>query len=241
MPAQSSEFPVLQPSVQISLYARLQAIRDRYLFDSLKKTLEEGDFDLSVVDQELAIYFSAKDLKRIASFGLRGELFFPVPCLLGRNAFLLGYYRLLLGFSRKAFYEQGPFKRFASLEDQGIVKPALLEQLAALCASLCGSVSKLVEWINPISLAIVHEMQMLTLGAQFRGSANVRTGQEAIDQFFNLLTVMLEPYKPTVKGRKITLRNDSKLVCEIRCASDPDVSITQELKTQTRKLVAIEI
>lgn len=116
-----------------------------------------------------------------------------------------------------------------------------MPQLPALCKSLSKTASMLVEWINPISLGIVNELQMLTLGAQFRGSGNVRLGQEAIDQFFNLPTVMLEPYKPTVKGRKITLKNDSKLVCEIRCASDPDVSITQQLKSHTRKLVAIEI
>ena len=146
-----------------------------------------------------------------------------------------------MGFSRKAFYEQGPFKRFDSLEDQGKVKDALQAQLPALCVSLSKSSSMLVEWINPISIGIVNELQMLTLGTQFRGSKNVRLGQEAIDQFFNLLTVMLEPYRPTIKGRKITLKNDSKLLCEVRCASDPDVSITQQLKSQTRKLVAIEI
>jgi hypothetical protein len=160
--------------------------------------------------------------------------------VLGRNPFLLGYYRLL-GFSRKAFYEQGPFKRFDSLEDQGKVKDALQPQLPALCVSLLKSASMLVEWINPISIGVVNELQMLTLGTQFRGSKNVRLGQEAIDQFFNLLTVMLEPYKPTIKGRTITLKNDSKLPVELRCGSDPDVSVTQQLKSQKRKLVAIEI
>jgi hypothetical protein len=236
-----SRFPVLKPDLQVSLYSRLQALRERYLVESLKKTLEAEDFDLAAVNAELAEYADGKNLKRIASFGLRGEVFFPVPYVLSRNPFLLGYYRLLLGFSRKAFYEQGPFKRFDSLEDQGKVRDALEPQLRALCVSLSKSASMLVEWINPISTAIVNELQMLTLGAQFRGSGNVRVGQEAIDQFFNLLTVMLEPYKPAVKRRTITLKNDSKLPVEVRCGSDPDVSITQELKSQKRKLVAIEI
>src|ERR1700683_5319737 len=241
MPNSSSDLPVLRPDLQVSLYSRLQALRERYLIPSLKETVESIGFDLKVVDSELATYADAKNLKRIASFGLRGEVFFPVPSVLGLNAFLLGYYRLLLGFSRKAFYEQGPYKRFDSLEDQGRIKETLQPQLPALCASLSKSASMLVEWINPISIGIVNELQMLTLGAQFRGSKNVGLGQEAIDQFFNLLTVMLEPYKPAIKGRTITLRNDSKLLCEVRCASDPDVSVTQQLKSQTRKLVAIEI
>ncbi len=241
MPSTIPEFPFLEPNLQVSLYARLQALRERYLIGALKKTVEAEDFDLMPVDVELAQFADPKNLKRIASFGLRGEVFFPVPYVLGRNPFLLGYYRLLFGFSRKAFYDQGPFKRFDSLEDRGTVKDALKPQLPPLCASLSKSASMLVEWIDPVSIAIVNELQMLTLGAQFRGSGNVRVGQEAVDQFFNLLTVMLKPYKPTIKGRKITLKNDSKLVCEVRCGSDPDVSVTQQLKSQTRKLVAIEI
>jgi hypothetical protein len=180
-----SMLPVLKPDLQISLYSRLQALRERYLVESLKKTVETDDFDLKTVDAELAKYADAKNLKRIASFGLRGEVFFPIPYVLARNPFLLGYYRLLLGLSRKAFYEQGPFKRFDSLEDKGKLKEALEPELPALCVSLSKSASMLVEWINPISVGIVNELQMLTLGAQFRGSGNVRVGQEAIDQFFN--------------------------------------------------------
>src|SRR5258708_2445865 len=143
MPQQSSDFPVLLPDLQISLYARLQALRERYLSESLKKTVEADDFDLRVVDGELAKYADAKNLKRIASFGLRGEVIFPVPYVLGRNPFLLGYYRLLLGFSRKAFYEQGPFKRFDGREDQGKLKAAPQPQLPALCLSLSKSASML--------------------------------------------------------------------------------------------------
>jgi uncharacterized membrane protein YiaA len=40
----------------------------------------------------------------LAKHGLRGELVYPVPYLFANNPFLLGYYRLLLGFSQKEFY-----------------------------------------------------------------------------------------------------------------------------------------
>jgi hypothetical protein len=241
MPVPPADFPVLQPDLQVSLYARLQALRDRYLIESLKQTVEAQDFDLKRVDGELARYAEPKSLKRIASFGFRGEVFFPVPYVIGRNPFLLGYYRLLLGFSRKAFYEQGPFKRFAILEDQGNAKEALRPQIPAMCSSLSKSTNLLLEWINPINLTIVNELQMLTLGAQFRGSTNVKLGQDATNQFFNLITILLEPYQPQVKGRTLTVRNDSGLSVEVRFGSDPDVSITQRLTSQSRKLVAIEI
>lgn len=82
---------------------------------------------------------------------------------------------------------------------------------------------------------------MLTLGAQFRGSGNVKVGQNAIDSFFNLMKVLLAAYNPKVKGRRITFLNDSKLPVTINIASDPDVSITLKLESEERKLVAIEM
>jgi hypothetical protein len=111
-----SSLPVLKPDIQVSLYSRLQALRERYLIESLKKTVGSEDFDLQALDAELATYADAKNLKRIASFSLRGEIFFPVPYVIARNPFLLGYYRLLLGFSRKAFYEQGHSSAFTVLK-----------------------------------------------------------------------------------------------------------------------------
>ena len=88
MPNPSSGFPVLQPDLQVSLYSRLQALRERYLIESLKKkTVAAEDFDLATVDAELAKYADTKNLKRIASFGLRGEVFFPLPYVLARNPF----------------------------------------------------------------------------------------------------------------------------------------------------------
>jgi hypothetical protein len=40
---------------------------------------------------------------------------------------------------------------------------------------------------------------------------------------------------------KLTFRNDSNLPVTVRVASDPDVSITQNLDAEERKLVAIEL
>ena len=87
----------------------------------------------------------------------------------------------------------------------------------------------------------MNDLQVLTLGAQFRGSGNVKVGQSAIDGFFNLMKVLLAGYNPKVKGRHITFLNDSKLPVTVRIASDPDVSITLKLESEERKLVAIEM
>jgi hypothetical protein len=180
-------------------------------------------------------------LKRLASYGLRGEVFFPVPYLFDRNPFLLGYFRLLYGFSCKAFYDQGPFKHFQAMENDGAIPSRVARFIPAFCRSLARTGEILLELMNPVSLSIVNDLQVLTLGAQFRGGGNVKIGRDAMDSFFSLMKVLLAAYNPKVKGRQITFLNDSKLPVTIHIASDPDVSITLKLESEERKLVAIEM
>jgi hypothetical protein len=239
--AGQTTLPILRPTGQIDFYSRLHAVRKRYLHDAMKETMEDSAFDLRALDDELASFVDAAHLKRLASFHLRGEAFFPVPYLLIRNPHLLGYYRLLYGFSCKAFYEQGPFKRFQRLENDGRVEPRIESEIAALCRSLCATGGLLAELIEHVSLAVVNELQILTLGAQFGGSRNVKVGQDAVDSFFSLFKALLSPYNPKIKGRRLTFVNDSKLPVVVRFGSDPDVSITQHLDAEERKLVAIEL
>jgi hypothetical protein len=209
-PAQM-EFPVLKPTGQINFYSRLQAVKKRYLHEALKETIAAATFDLRALDEELASFVEPAHLKQLASFHLRGEAFFAVPYLLVHNPFLLGYYRLLYGFSCKAFYEQGPFKRFQRLENDGLVESRIEPQIPSLCRTLCATGSLLVELIEDVSLATVNELQILTLGAQFRGSGNVKVGQNATDSFFSFLKDLLSPYNPQVKGRQLTFLTRNSL------------------------------
>ena len=207
----------------------------------MKKTVSDPSFDLETLNSELSEYVDSKHLKRLASFGLRGEVCFPVPYLFRLNPYLLGYYRLLYGFSCKAFYDQGPFKRFQSLENDGTVQNRLESLIPAFCRSLAKTGEMLLEFVNPISLSTVNDLQVLTLGAQFRGSGNVRVGQDATNSFFNLIKSLVAAYNPKLKGRRLTIQNDSNLTVTIRVGSDPDVSITLKLEGEERKLVAIEL
>ncbi len=99
-------YPVLEPNLQVSFYYKLQSIRRLHLQEALSEAV--GKLTVSQIDAELVAQVPAKGLSRLAGFGLRGELFFPVPCLLASSPNLLGYYRLLLGFSQKEFYNKGP-------------------------------------------------------------------------------------------------------------------------------------
>lgn len=93
---------VIPPGLQIDFFFLLQQIKTTNLQDALKKTVRK--MDITLIDMELAKLVPKNHLALLASYGLRGELVFAVPCILKQDPLLLGYYRLLLGFSKKAFY-----------------------------------------------------------------------------------------------------------------------------------------
>ncbi|MFZ2448171.1 MAG: XcyI family restriction endonuclease [Syntrophobacteraceae bacterium] len=232
-------FPLIKPNLQISFYFKLQAIRDLYFHEAIKKTIEA--LDIKVLDEQLSSYVDAASLKRVASFGLRGEVFFAVPCLLEQNPFLLGYYRLLLGLSQKELFNKGPFGRFKGLEERGEIPRSVKSQIPALCSSLVKSAELLVGGVDDLSLSIVHELQLLTLGPQLRGGSNTSIGQEATREFFSVIKDLVSPYIKDATKRTIHLENDSKRSVLIEFSSDPDVQITEQLQTMVRPLVSIEI
>lgn len=179
-----AELPIVEPKLQISFYYRLQTVRRLYFGEALGLAVQR--IDLTELDSQLAGYVNNRALRRVASSGLRGEVFFPVPLIIKSSPFLLGYYRLLFGLSQKEFY-RGPFSRFKPLEEQGEIPMRLNSALEPLCRSLVKSGEILVGAIDELALDIVHDLQLLTLGPQFRGSANTRIGQGASREFFELI------------------------------------------------------
>jgi hypothetical protein len=82
------EIPVLEPDMQIDFYHRLQVLNELYLFAALKNTVAK--LDLSIIDKQLYDYVDQESLKKVASFGLRGEIFFPIPYIIESNPNLRG-------------------------------------------------------------------------------------------------------------------------------------------------------
>ena len=233
------KLPVIQPAMQVSFHYRLQAIRDQYLHEALWAAI--GQLDLKLLDKELAAHVSAVGLKKAAKFGLRGEVFFAVPCLLYAKPSLLGYYRLLLGFSQKEFYSKGPFGRFRKMEEVGEVSPQTHAAVPILCKSLIGSAETLVDRIDTLSLETVHDLQILTLGPQMRGCENTRLGQKATQEVFELIKGIVGRYMKEATNRTILLENESKRSVVIEFASDPDVRVSESLSSGVRPLVSIEV
>ena len=231
--------PVLEPNLQISFYYRLQGVRRLHLQDALRDTV--SGLDIQTIDGQLGTYVERAALQRAASFGLRGELFFPVPIVIRANPFLLGYYRLLLGVSQKEFYNKGPFGRFKCLEESGTITQRLEPRIDELCRCLIGSAEKLVVGLDVLSPQIVHELQLLTIGPQFRGSENTRIGQVASKEAYDLISSVADRYIIERTDKTMVLRNDSGRTVLIEFFADPDVRITEQLPSSVRPTLSIEI
>jgi hypothetical protein len=238
-PKRKSSLPVLRADLQVAFYYRLQEVRRLYLHDALKATVEK--LDLRKVDDDLAEHVSPLPLSKVASFGLRGEVFFPVPCVIEANPFLLGYYRLLFGLSQKELYNKAPFARFKRLEERGDIPTRLQDETIPLCQSLIRTAEMLVDGLDEISLCICRDLQLLTIGPQLRGSQNTKLGHDATRDVFGLIGRLAAAYIKETTARTMRIENDSGRTVMVEFFSDPDVRITEKLPSGVRPLVSMEI
>jgi len=234
-----SQYPVLSADLQVSFHYKLKAIKDVYFHDALSKTIKR--VKISDVDFELNKYVTEDSLQKLASLSLRGELIFPIPLLLSTNPFLLGYYRLLLGFSQKEFYSKGPFGAFKSMEESGRLSKIAIKNLELLCKSLIKTAESLITQIEDFNSTSLSELQLLTVGPQFRGSKNNEYGQVATQKTFNVIKEFVKNYISASTPTSIEIKNDSGRLVNIQFSSDPDIEITERLSTGLRGLISIEI
>jgi hypothetical protein len=117
------------PELQIEFSVALAEIRRLYLHDALQDTVRT--MDISSLDQQIGRFIPGNSIKTLAAHSLRAGLIFPVPILFESNPHLLGYYRLLYGFSQKAFYNAetgiGPFK---AMETRGVIPSGCKKSLS---------------------------------------------------------------------------------------------------------------
>ncbi len=218
-------------------------LRKTMLQDALGDAIEQ--LELSQVDRELAALAPAESLKTLARKGLRGELLFAVPCVLTQNPQLLGYYRLLLGHSKKIFYtgETG-LTAFKRLEEAGMLAPVLAPRLEELCASLNEMAARLMEGVGSdrMSLSLLDDLTLLTLGPQLRGGENVKKGMTAITTVFDVIHEIVREYATVAKSDRIVLTNAAGRTVSIQFSADPDIVIREEMSGGGhRDLIAIEV
>jgi hypothetical protein len=196
------------PELQINFAKILQKIKETYLQEALSKTIDT--IDLLKLDKELSEFVPEQYLKAMAKHGLRGELVYPVPYLLETNPFLLGYYRLLLGFSQKEFYSSTfGVSIFKNMETGGTLLERHKSKLSDLCKALIKSAAALTDGIgvDNLSCNILEDLALLTIGPQLRGGANVEKGTAGIYDVFQVIYNIVEKSISSSKHNKIELIN----------------------------------
>lgn len=233
------QFPVLSPALQLGFYQRLEEAQKTLLLPALLKQV--GNLDIGLLDKALLELVGSDKLSFIAQRGLRGELVFPVPYVLTSKPTLMGYYRLLLGFSQKEFYK-GPFGRFKRMEEYGILTQATQALLEPLCESLIESSWILVNGLPDLSQNTLNALTLLTLGPQFRGSRNANLGVESIRVVFALIKAIVADRIKTEGPAHLEVKSAAGRVYRIEFSPDPDIAIRQMLDDNSyRNRIAIEI
>jgi hypothetical protein len=234
-----SDFPILSPALQLGFYERLEEARKAHLLPALLEQV--GQLDIGLLDKELLEFAGSDRLSFVARRGLRGELVFPVPYVLSSKPTLIGYYRLLLGFSQKEFYK-GPFGRFKRMETDGVLTKATGELLKPLCESLIESSWILVNGLPDLSQDTLNSLTLLTLGPQFRGSRNVNLGIEAIRTVFALIKAMVSDRVKEEGQAHLEIMSAAGRLYRIEFSPDPDIAIRQILEDGSyRNRIAIEV
>lgn len=231
------------PELQIDFSFALGQIRSLYLQEALGKTVES--LNITKLDKQLSAYVPGERLKALARHGLRGELVYPVPCVLETNPYLLGYYRLLLGFSQKEFYTiQFGVSGFKSMEVKGILTDKNKASLPPLCKGLITSATALVDGIGAgrISREFLDDLTLLTVGPQLRGGANVKKGLASIVVVFQTIYDIVQSAAKDSNASKIKIVNAAGRKVYIEFAPDPDIVIREEMsKNRFRNIIAIEV
>lgn len=232
-------YPILSAELQVGFYFRLNTIKDLYFHDALSKTIQK--LKISDIDNQLNNLVSNVSLQKLATVSIRGEALFPLPIILFENPFLLGYYRLLFGISQKEFYSKGPFGAFKSMEEKGKISKNQIENIPALCKSLIATGEALLQELGQFNIGSLAELQLLTVGPQFRGTKNNQLGQVATEKTFSIIKEFVSAYITSSTPTSIEIRNDSGRLVLISFAPDPDIVIVEKLESSDRGLISIEI
>jgi len=232
-----------EPTLQIEFAAALEGARTTVLREALGRVVK--DLAISALNKELDAIVPQQALAALASRHMRAETLFPTPIVLRKQPSLIGYYRLLYGFSQKQFYTAStgcsPFK---NMEMKGKLSAAADQKLDDLCREFSKAGAKLLAGIED-HLArpdLLHELALLTLGAQYRGGANNKRGAAGIKAVFEVIRTIIEDGISSAGDMSIEVKNAAGKLVSIALASDPDIFIKSHLGSgKTRPIVAIEV
>ena len=231
------------PSRQVAFHQLLVAARKLWLTDALREAASR--VDPRALKNDLSQYVPHESQKLLSAVGIRDEEVFPTPILLKEMPTLVGYYRLLLGASQKAFYAPGTgLGIFKNMEERGVIRERQTQALPAFCESMAVVLSELIHQLSPtVTSRDVSELQLLTLGSKFQGSNNNAIGRQATEGVFLAITDIVKVHLDIDMStpKKLVVENASGRRVVLALAADPDVRIQEEFDGALRNKVAIEI
>ncbi len=229
------------PAKQIQFHQLLVAARTTILHGALADAL--GEVDPQVVGRELDANAPTSARRMLARAGVRDEHVFATPAVLRARPTTLGYYRLLLGVSKKQFYRaEIGLSRFSVMEEQDRLRQEEDARLPDLCSRLNAMMAELVMQLAPdMSPADVDQLPLLTLGAQFDGGYRNGLGQAAVENVSLAIRELVVDHIQSETANSLTLVNNSGRTVGIVFGADPDVAITEEFNGDRRLNVAVEI
>lgn len=159
-----------------------------------------------------------------------------MPAVLEANPHLLGYYRLLMGYSQKEFYGRdkgfgvGCFK---SMEEKGKAGKAAVADLHDLCVAFCAAASALLAGVGPlrVSRELLDDLTLLTVGPQLRGGANNQRGADGIVLVFEIIREIVAHAAAEVRESAIEVNSATGRPVLIEFAPDPDIIIRRKWST----------
>jgi hypothetical protein len=127
------------------------------------------------------------------------------------------------------------------VEEKGNLSKSANGRLEDLCISLIDTAESFVLQMDELNLTTLTELQLLTVGPQFRGSKNNEYGLIATQKTFSVIKELVKKYIINSTPNSIELKNDSGRLISIKFSSDPDIEIIEQLPTNDRGLISIEI
>lgn len=231
------------PSLQIEFATLLEGARTLVLRDALRETVR--GLSVAEMDAQLSAAVPADALSLLAGQGLRGESVFPIPAVLTAKPSLLGYYRLLYGYSQKQFYTSATgCAAFKSMEVQGVLRFPLIDRLPELCEAFARAGTVLLRGVESHldRPDLFHELSLLTLGSQYRGGSNNQRGAAGIKTVFEVIRAIVEDGVISAGESVIEVRNAAKTRVTIKVAADPDIFLVSHLPSGgMRPILAIEV
>lgn len=223
----------------VDLFNGLVAARQLQLQPALAETVNA--VGVVAVDRQLHELVPSAALNHVAALGLRGELVFPVPAIIEHRPSLLGYYRMLLGLSKKEFGNVLGYSRWVTAEGRGTVPARLLTELPQLCSVFTAPLVQLVETMGSFDGRDLGDLALLTLGPTLQGGRNNAIGALASKAVFASVRLLVEPWITSETEQRIDINIPTGRHFTIRAGSDPDMRVDEHTATESLPLLAIEI